>query len=495
MKTPLLTRFLPLSTVFVTQAFSLACQDARDVQNVEPVHTTQQDLSVEECATATANSTLVGNRGVVFTHDTYDRCDDSFVVDITHSEATHAVVMMAAPPFPHLLTCSGWSTNAALYTRAPGEEWELSSEKGRSGVAGLCVLLWMPIFFDLPQEEGLEFRVAASGTDANGDTRQLFFVVMQQALATMGFESAAQWQSTVALTANTVRKTEGQQGLSVGGSGYRVVSSRPMPSPWVGLTDSISVDFFVPGGQPNPYWLGAVQMYASCPSAELNNAYLGQVELTGKPVNAFSTLTYTLPPAVVQVLSQPRNDCTVSIAVNTNATAEPPVLDNLRFSGGSCTTSTEQLVQNGGFETNLAGWVPSFGATLTRSTLQKKSGVASARVSNRDLGTWQGAVHDLMGLATPGATYQASAWVRLSAGSPQPALLTRRSKCVGQSPQYQTLASAAATSTGWVNLAGAMTVPNCTLAELSVYAEGPQKGVSFYVDDVSITRTIDSCGQ
>jgi hypothetical protein len=38
----------------------------------------------------------------------------------------------------------------------------------------------------------------------------------------------------------------------------------------------------------------------------------------------------------------------------------------------------------------------------------------------------------------------------------------------------------------WSELKATMTVPNCALAELTVYAEGPAAGVDLYVDDVSI---------
>ena len=94
---------------------------------------------------------------------------------------------------------------------------------------------------------------------------------------------------------------------------------------------ALIVATFVPPGQPNPYWLGAVQLYASCPSGGMYNAYLGQGELTGKPTGAFSTLTYAVGSSVMATLSQTHNDCFFSVAVNVNATPTPVVLDNLRF--------------------------------------------------------------------------------------------------------------------------------------------------------------------
>ena len=49
------------------------------------------------------------------------------------------------------------------------------------------------------------------------------------------------------------------------------------------------------------------------------------------PVNAFSTVTYQIPSAVESALQESLTGCFFSIAVNTNATPLPPVLDNLRF--------------------------------------------------------------------------------------------------------------------------------------------------------------------
>lgn len=79
------------------------------------------------------------------------------------------------------------------------------------------------------------------------------------------------------------------------------------------------------------HWFGAVQVYASCPSGGMNNAYIGQAELTGLPTGVFSTVSYTVPASVRSTLSATHNDCFFSVAVNVNATPTPVVLDNMRF--------------------------------------------------------------------------------------------------------------------------------------------------------------------
>lgn len=146
------------------------------------------------------------------------------------------------------------------------------------------------------------------------------------------FEQLSDWSSSAPLALNSVLRTDGASGLSVGGGGYRVINSAALQTPVAGFGPTLLLDVYVPGNQPNPYWLGAVQTYATCPSAQLYNEYIGQVELTGLPTKGFSTLAYTLPASVQGALSQAHDDCFLSIAVNTNATPVAPVLDNLRFS-------------------------------------------------------------------------------------------------------------------------------------------------------------------
>ena len=110
-----------------------------------------------------------------------------------------------------------------------------------------------------------------------------------------------------------------------------LVQGGKFATPISGSARHLALDVFVPSGQPNPSWFGAVQMFASCPSAQLNNAYIGQVELTGRPVGSFSTLTYSPGQNVLTALGQQHTDCSFTIAVTVNATPTPLVLDNLRF--------------------------------------------------------------------------------------------------------------------------------------------------------------------
>ena len=171
--------------------------------------------------------------------------------------------------------------------------------------------------------------VTVNASTSNPGAACAGFTILESLL---GFEDLDLWSSTQAtLSLSPALHTQGCYGINVAGSGYMVLNSAPFATPLPGLTSTAALDVFVPPGQPNPFWLGAVQMYASCPSAGMNNAYLGQAELTGKPTGAFSTVRYALPSNVTTTLSRPHADCFFSIAVNVNATPSPVVLDNLRF--------------------------------------------------------------------------------------------------------------------------------------------------------------------
>jgi hypothetical protein len=136
-------------------------------------------------------------------------------------------------------------------------------------------------------------------------------------------------QSSLAVSSRT--PTQGCYAVDVPGSGYRVLNSVNFSTPLVGMTANLALDYFIPANPPNPYWIGAVQMYVTCPSASLNNAYIGQVELTGKPTGAYSTLTFPIPSWIRTPLAAVHSDCSFSIALYSDQMPTAPTLDNLRF--------------------------------------------------------------------------------------------------------------------------------------------------------------------
>ncbi len=147
-----------------------------------------------------------------------------------------------------------------------------------------------------------------------------------------GFEDPQSWSSsnaTLSLVTSPIR--QGCGALGIQGSGYMPIKSTEFAAGGLTVTNALSVDLFIPNNQPNQFYLGALQMYLSCPSVASFNQYIGQVELTGKPQNAYSTLRFPLPTAVKNTLNQAPNDCTWGFALNANPTNRTWILDNLRF--------------------------------------------------------------------------------------------------------------------------------------------------------------------
>lgn len=148
-----------------------------------------------------------------------------------------------------------------------------------------------------------------------------------------GFEDARSWTSTnAALSLVTSPVSQGCGALGVNGSGYMPIQGAPFTTSGLAVKPALSVDLFIPGHQPNPFWLGALQAYLTCPAANAFNQYIGQVELTGKPQGRYSTLRFVLPPAIASLLDRPANTCFFSFALNVNQTGRLWMLDDLRLS-------------------------------------------------------------------------------------------------------------------------------------------------------------------
>ncbi len=147
-----------------------------------------------------------------------------------------------------------------------------------------------------------------------------------------GFEDPQSWtssQASLSLVTSPVR--QGCGALGIRGHGYIPIEGAPFTASGLSLRPALSVDLFMPSDQPNPYYLGALQMYLTCPSVNAFSQYIGQVELTGKPQNRYSTLRFPLPSAVTATLQRAPADCFFSLALNVNDTGRTWILDNLRF--------------------------------------------------------------------------------------------------------------------------------------------------------------------
>ena len=190
-----------------------------------------------------------------------------------------------------------------------------------------------------------------------------------------GFEDAAQWQSTVALSSSATH-SQGAKSLGVKAKGYVEVNSVALSS-LTGVTSMLSVDVQLPTAQPNPFWYGFVQLLVSAPSKGINNLYLGQQELSGRPLAQFVPLTFSLPPSLVTTLQAGGyQDFKVKLVVNVPFDATGTYLfDNLHFMGDCPTACGAHGVCNRGTLTCdcQTGWAGS-GCTVCATGFVMQSG-------------------------------------------------------------------------------------------------------------------------
>jgi hypothetical protein len=147
-----------------------------------------------------------------------------------------------------------------------------------------------------------------------------------------GFDSAAGWSSSPAAVAEVAAPTtQGCGALTVSGQGYMLITGDVFSTARITRAAALSVDLFIPDHQPNPFWLGNLQGFLTCPSGNVFNQYIGQVELTGKAQKRYSTLRFPLPAAVFATLGRALDDCSLSFGLNVNATGKNWLFDNLRF--------------------------------------------------------------------------------------------------------------------------------------------------------------------
>ena len=147
----------------------------------------------------------------------------------------------------------------------------------------------------------------------------------------LGFEDPNDWISTVAATQPGVstNRVQGRHSVSLAARGFVELRGRQF-NLTAALPTSINLSFLQPS-QPTPPTFGAVQMFADCPSKGVNNAFLSQVDLIGRPVNTFTTLTFPVPAATRTAVGSSCEDFNLRVTLNVpfNATGNY-LFDNIQ---------------------------------------------------------------------------------------------------------------------------------------------------------------------
>jgi hypothetical protein len=157
--------------------------------------------------------------------------------------------------------------------------------------------------------------------------------------SSLSFESSSDWSITSGsgTLSPSPLFTDGAVGMSIAGGAFIEITSPAMTTEMVrqnttgGLPGHAVLDVLVQQGQPNPWWLGAVQLYIEIPSAGVNHSYVGQQALSQLTIGQYGQLTFDLPAQIEGILLGTYQDVRFSIAANTPSGAPPLIIDHLRF--------------------------------------------------------------------------------------------------------------------------------------------------------------------
>ncbi|WP_437727223.1 hypothetical protein [Sorangium sp. So ce861] len=152
----------------------------------------------------------------------------------------------------------------------------------------------------------------------------------------LGFEKPGAWTSTQAqLSVHTGRVVEGISSLQILTPGtFHAVVSPNFSTLGLTIGNKITVDLFVSPAQPNPSWVGNVEVLISIPSAGINNQWAGNVPLTPLTRGSFQRIQFaSLATATKNALSATPRPTDVKLQFNFNVTSNsgPYYLDNVRF--------------------------------------------------------------------------------------------------------------------------------------------------------------------
>ncbi|HTA93345.1 MAG TPA: hypothetical protein VK745_27395 [Polyangiaceae bacterium] len=181
----------------------------------------------------------------------------------------------------------------------------------------------------------------APGTDGSvGETAS----ALSSAQDVLGFEALSAWHASSGHAALTANHTEGMAAFALSAPvNYTTLTSAPIASTSSGLLglshagSKLSLDLLLPTLQPNAFYFGALQLYISVPSRGLYHQFLGQVELSQRPLGVFQTLDFPVNDSIRASLNGATfSDLTFTLALNAPAGARGTYLfDNLRVTGAA----------------------------------------------------------------------------------------------------------------------------------------------------------------
>jgi len=173
-----------------------------------------------------------------------------------------------------------------------------------------------------------------------------------------------------------------------------------------------------------------------------------------------------------------------------------PLLVGLFFLSAvlSVPTQAVNLILNSDFEqplgTDWSSFAGAWAGSIARSTVAPHAGLNSVLASNRSQ-TYAGPAQDLLGKLIAGETYDISAWVKLASPSARAFDITIKQTDAAGTQYFSVDNSGSEDTSVWTKMFGQFTYqPTGTVTTLTLYINGPDIGVNFYVDDVVINTPV-----
>ncbi|WP_265445301.1 endo-1,4-beta-xylanase [Acetivibrio straminisolvens] len=146
------------------------------------------------------------------------------------------------------------------------------------------------------------------------------------------------------------------------------------------------------------------------------------------------------------------------------------------------------LLYNPGFELgSTEGWYPYGDCSINAVDTDAHSGSYCVVVEDRTQ-EWNGVAQDMLDKLTVGMTYQISAWVKIAGTGSHQVKISMKKVDNGKEPVYDTITLGNVDGSKWYRMSGPYNYTGTDVTNLELYIEGPQAGVSYYVDDVTVTE-------
>ena len=146
-----------------------------------------------------------------------------------------------------------------------------------------------------------------------------------------------------------------------------------------------------------------------------------------------------------------------------------------------------QVLRNPTFDDNADHWVAVGGASYATTASETYDGAGSVFVYDRSY-AWSGVEQDLVGIVQKGDILNGSARFRLESGSDQSVSFSIK-YYDDEGVHYASLGSGTASSDRWTRVSGVHKVDwTGTLTSFNIRLVGPDGGINFYADGLSIAR-------